>query len=261
MAGVLVTAVVAVAFGTGFTATRALAGSDGVWMRKGDTVVHINGPSARFDAVVADHPVRLASSAKDPLEVVQTPDGKVYTANPLTGRVYRIDLGTMGPDQGTVGSAVLVSGGKAFLVDPKAGTITPADPQTGAPGKSIRVPGPIASQAIGPDAVAYVGQKDGSVTTVRGGKVHTARVAPPGATIDVSAVGDQPVAVDVTNGGPSAERLGGVLAHDPAARWHRRCPSHGSEPARGSALVGERRHPGVGRPVNRAVHNGPSAGW
>lgn len=200
MAGILVTAVVAVAFGTGFTATRALAGNDGVWMRKGDTIVHINGPSARYDAVVADHPVRLASSAKDPLVVVQTPDGKVYTANPLTGRVYRIDLGTMGPDQGTAGSAVLVSGGKAFVVDPKAGTITPADPQTGAPGKSIRVPGPIASQAIGPDGIAYVGQKDGSVTTVRGGKVHTARVAPPGATLDVSAVGDQPVAVDVANG-------------------------------------------------------------
>ena len=73
LAGVLVGAVLAVAFGTGYSATRALSSDGSAWLRKGDTIVHINGPSRRFDATVADSPVALAAATSDPLEVVEDP--------------------------------------------------------------------------------------------------------------------------------------------------------------------------------------------
>ncbi|MGH8919144.1 MAG: hypothetical protein ACRD0H_12600, partial [Actinomycetes bacterium] len=155
LAGVIVAAAVAVAFGTGFTVTKTLTNDGSAWMRKGDTIVHVNGPSARFDAVVGDRPMALAASARDQLEVVQSPDGQVYTADPATHRVFKVDLGTMTPQPGPAGSAVLANGAKAYVVDRRNGTDTPVVPKTLAPGPALRVPGAIASQAIGPDGVAY----------------------------------------------------------------------------------------------------------
>jgi beta-lactam-binding protein with PASTA domain len=192
--------VLAVAFGTGYTATRALTNDDSAWLRKGDTVVYVNGPSGRFEAVVSDHPVALASSPLDPLEVVQDAAGQVYTADPVTHRVYMVDLDTMTPQPGPAGTAVLANSAGAFVVNSSARTITPVDPQTLAPGAPIKIPGPIASQTLAPDGTAYVGQTDGAVTSVTNGRAHTVRVAPPNASLDVTVVGSQPAAVDVTTG-------------------------------------------------------------
>ncbi|MGI8752091.1 MAG: hypothetical protein ACR2MN_07225 [Acidimicrobiales bacterium] len=103
--GLVVVIVGAVTFATGYTTTRALTGDDSAWLRKGVTIAHINGPSARFDAAVSDQPLRLASSASDPVQVVQDPDGQVYTADRATRKIFRMDLATMTPLPGPSGPA------------------------------------------------------------------------------------------------------------------------------------------------------------
>ena len=200
VAAFVVGAVALVGFGTGYRATRALTNDDSAWLRKGDTIVHINGPSARYDAVVADKPVPVAASASDPLEVVQEPDGQVYTADPLTHRVYQIDLDGMTPVPGPNGTSVLAAGNVAYIVDRGNRTLTSVNPRTMAPGATIRIPGEMTGQAIAPSGTAYVGEADGTVTTVTAGKAVTVPVAPRRSALEVTVVGSEPVAVDVTDG-------------------------------------------------------------
>src|SRR5580704_4302876 len=90
LVGLLLVAILAAAFGTGYRATRSLTNDQSAWLRKGVTIAHVNGPAGRDDAVVADQPVALAHAVSDQLEVVQEPDGEVYTADPVTHRVFRI---------------------------------------------------------------------------------------------------------------------------------------------------------------------------
>ncbi len=193
---VIVAAVMAVAFGTAYKTTRAVAVDDSAWLRKGVTIAHINGPAGREDAVVSDHPQAVAGALGDPLEVVQEPNGQLYTADPRTGKVFRIDLNTMTPQRGPVGTAVLAAGSKVFVVNGSAQTVTAVDPQTLVPGKPVHLPGPVASQAIAPNGTVYVGETDGKVTAVNGGQPQTTQVAPAGDPLSVAVVGSTPIAVD-----------------------------------------------------------------
>lgn len=197
---VVIAGILAVTFATGYTATRALSGDDSAWLRKGVTIAHINGPSARYDAVVGDHPAQLAASATDPLQVVQEPNGQVYTADPATRKTFRIDLGTMTPEPGPAGTGVLAAGSAVYIVDRAARTVTPVNPQTLAPGRPIPIPAPIASQTIAANGTVYIGQTDGAVTVIKGTQPTTLQVAPQGDPLDVTVVGTQPAAVDLVAG-------------------------------------------------------------
>ncbi|MBO0714963.1 MAG: hypothetical protein J2P59_09405, partial [Acidimicrobiales bacterium] len=200
VAALVVVAAAVVAFGTGYRSTRALTNDESAWLRKGDTIVHINGPSARYDAVVSDKPNPIADAASDPLEVVQDQGGKVYTADPLTHKVYEIQLDRMTPVPGPNGTSVLAAGKVAYILDRAKRTLTAVNPKTMAPGATIRIPGPITGQAIAPNGTVYIGQSDGSLTIVSHGKAHTAQIAPKHSSLEVTMVGGRPVAVDVTHG-------------------------------------------------------------
>ncbi len=200
LAGGLVAAIAGVTFATGYTSTRALAKDDSAWLRKGVTIAHINGPSARYDAVVADGTNAVASSPSDPLDVVQEPNGQVYTADPVTHRVFRVDLNTMAPQPGPAGTAVLASGSSVYVVDGAARTVTAVNPQTLAPGRSISLPAPVASSSIASDGTVYVGETNGAVSSVRDGQVHTVDLGRPGEAMTVTVVGGQPAAVDAAAG-------------------------------------------------------------
>ena len=110
LVGVLSVTILSVAFGAGYKATKSLTNDQSAWLSKGVTIAQVNGPAAREDAVVADQPVALAHAVSDQLEVVQEPDGAVYTADPVTRQVFRIDLTTMTPGPATAGQAVLAAG-------------------------------------------------------------------------------------------------------------------------------------------------------
>ena len=201
LAGVLVAAVAGVAFGTGYTTTKAVATDDSAWLQKGDTIVQVNGPAGRFDAVVADKPTALASSVRDRLEIVETPDGQVFAADPVTHKIYKVDLSTMAPQTvGAAGTNVLAAGSSHFVVNATNGTVTSFNPNTLALSQPITVPGGVASAAITPSGVAYIGSNDGSVTIIDHGTPHTIQVAPKRHPIDVSVVGDKPVAIDTITG-------------------------------------------------------------
>ena len=201
MAAVLVVAVVGVAFGTGYSATRALSSDGSAWLRKGDTIVHINGPSLRYDATVANRPVALAAAPSDPLEVVQDPSGQVFVADPVSHKVYEIDLSSMAPQPvGQAGSAVLASSGAHYVVAPAKSAVIPFNPQNLALAAPIHIPGGIAGSAIASDGVAYIGSNAGTVTVISGGRAHTAPVGAQSQPIDVTLVGTQPVAIGTTDG-------------------------------------------------------------
>ena len=201
MAGVLVVAVVAVAFGTGYSATRALSSDGSAWLRKGDTIVHINGPSLRYDATVADRPVALAAATSDPLEVVQDPGGQVFVADPVSHKVYEIDLSSMEPQPvGQAGSAVLASSGAHYVVAPAKSAVIPFNPRNLALAAPIHIPGGIAGSAIASNGVAYIGSNAGTVTVISGGGAHTAPLGTQSQPIDVTVVGTQPVAIGTTDG-------------------------------------------------------------
>lgn len=201
MAGVLVLGVLALAFGTGYTATQAVSNDDSAWLQKGDTVVQINGPSARFDAVVANQPVSLAAQINDRLEVIEDPNGQVYVADPSSHDVYQIDLSTMEPESlGSPGTSVLAAASSHYVVDAPSGTVREFDPKTLALAAPLKIPGGIASSAVAPSGTAYIGSDNGSVTEITGDKASTFPIASRGQQMDVSVVGSQPVAVDVTDG-------------------------------------------------------------
>ncbi|MDQ2839379.1 MAG: hypothetical protein M3Y89_18590, partial [Actinomycetota bacterium] len=197
---VIVGAVLAVTFATGYTTTRALTGDDSAWLRKGVTIAHINGPSARFDAAVSDQPLRLASSASDPVQVVQDPDGQVYTADRATRKIFRMDLATMTPLPGPSGTGVLAAGSTVYIVDRTLRTLTPVDQQLHPIGRPIPLPAPIESETIAGDGTVYIGQNDGAVTIVKARRPQTVQVAPKGDPLIVTVVGTRAVAVDPQNG-------------------------------------------------------------
>jgi hypothetical protein len=201
MAGVLVLAVVFVALGTGYATTKAVVGDDSAWLQKGDTVVQVNGPSRRYDAVVADHPMALAASDKDQLQVNEDPTGQVYVANAASHDVYKINLNTMEPQSiATPGTGVLAAANAHYVVDASSGVVRKFNPQTLALSAPVKVPGGIASSAIAPDGTAYVGSDTGSVTEVTAGHPQTVSVTAKTQQVGVSVVGTQPVAVDDGDG-------------------------------------------------------------
>ncbi|MDQ2726021.1 MAG: hypothetical protein M3Y36_11080, partial [Actinomycetota bacterium] len=195
---VIVAAVLAVTFATGYTTTRALTGDDSAWLRKGVTIAHINGPSARYDAAISG--VRLAASASDQVQVVQDPDGQVYTADPATRKIFRMDLATMTALPGPSGTGVLAAGSTMYIVDRTLRTLTPVDAQLHAIGPPIHIPAPIQSETIASDGTVYVGQQDGAVTIVRNRRAQTVQVAPKGDALWVTVVGTRAEAVDPQNG-------------------------------------------------------------
>jgi hypothetical protein len=201
MAGVLVLAVVFVALGTGYATTKAVVGDDSAWLQKGDTVVQINGPSRRYDAVVANHPVALAASDKDQLQVTEDPTGQVYVANATAHTVYKVNLNTMEPQSiAAPGTGVLATAKAHYVVDASSSVVRDLNPQTLALSAPVKIPGGIASSAISPTGTAYIGSDDGSVTEVTAGHSQTFSVAAKSQQMGVSVVGTEPVAVGSSDG-------------------------------------------------------------
>lgn len=199
LAGVLVGGVAVVAFGTGFTTAKVLSPSDTVWMQKGYTITEINAPARHYEATVPDTPTKLAAKVQDPLQIVQNPGSpnKVIAVDPNTKKVYQIDPSTDVPQalpgQGT---DVLANGGVYYVADRANSTLRLFNQQTGDFGAPITVPGGIASATITSKGVVYIGSDNGSVTTIDNGTPHTQSVGKNGDEIEVSIVGNQPIAID-----------------------------------------------------------------
>ena len=246
MAAFVVGAVALVGFGTGYRATRSLTNDDSAWLRKGDTIVHINGPSARYDAVVSDQPTPVADSASDPLEVAQEPNGHVYTADPVTHRVYEIDLDSMTPIPGPNGTSVLASGQVAYIVNRAE-----SNPRLGrSPHHGAGRDHPDSGSDHGPDhrlrwdGLRGPGRRLADDRRRQQGPHCAGRARR--SSLQVTEVGAQPVAVDVTEGRlyPLTSRRSSHLQHHrprrprSAGRGPARTARPGRWLVRGSQLMG-----------------------
>lgn len=186
---------------TAYQSTRLLSGDQSAWLQKGRTIAQINGPSARYEATAADQPMSVAGDASDFLQIVQEANGQVYTVDPRTHRVFRLDLSTMTPTPGPPGTSIIAAGAHVFILDNPRHTLTPANARTLAPGKAIRVPGPVASSAITSNGTVYLGGTNGKVYVVKRGKLTTTTLTSHQGPVDVSVLGGEPVAVMPSTGG------------------------------------------------------------
>ncbi|MFC5823933.1 hypothetical protein [Nonomuraea insulae] len=132
VAAVLVAVLVGVGLflGTGVSSARPKLADVGAWLASAlnGEVVHANGLSGQVDGRVD-----LASAGGQALKVVQDGDN-VLVMDESTGKVSRIDPTQLEVAQtGTLGAGgmqIVMGAGKAYGVDPRAGTVQQLDPLT-----------------------------------------------------------------------------------------------------------------------------------
>ena len=151
-AGVVIIAAVAVAAGTGFSASQALFGDGGGWISKGDSVAHVNTATGGEDATVDQEIVGAAGDQR-----ITTGNGTVTVADAGTGTVSVVDTTTMTApvQQANPGGAGLPAAVPPYLVAGATGyliartSVQPVDPRTlqpaGPPVKIGQVGGAVAS--------------------------------------------------------------------------------------------------------------------
>jgi beta-lactam-binding protein with PASTA domain len=222
-AGVMIVAAVAVAFGTGFTASRTLLADGGAWLSNERTVSHVNSGTGRHDATIEEDLV----DAPGDQEVVTSTSGTAVVDRG-DGTVTTLDTTTMTTEatvslpEGAVG--FVVAGRFGYLVGERV--VQPVDPVT------LRHEKP----------AIEVGQVGGAVATAEGTLVVLDIEA--GTAIEVvDGVGELPVEVSEN---PSPDRLaltavgGRPVVVDTRAGTVRRLRAGGAaeEPIRVEGLAG-----------------------
>lgn len=200
---------VALAFGTGYTASRAVLEEGGAWLSKGRTVTHVNAATGLADAVVDEDMVPSPGAQS----VVQTA-GTVAVVDSTTTTVTAVDTTTMtsGPSHQAAAGPVeyVVAGGRGYVVTGSG--VQPVSTTTmQAEGPPIRV-----SEAAGAVAtssgVAVLDAGAGTVVEIEGTRAALpVRVAKPGGDVLLTAVGGRPVVVDLDAGTVRRVKAGGAL--------------------------------------------------
>lgn len=201
----------ALAFGTGYTASRAVLGDAGAWLSKGRTVTHVNAATGVADAVVD---AELVPTAGDQ-SVVQT-STTLAVVDTTSSTVTAVDTTTMapGPTNRPPGGSgpldYLVVGDRGYLIG--ATSVQPVSTLTlepdGPPVEVGRAAGVVATSA---GTVVVLDGDAGTVVELDGGRASLpVRVARPGPSLQLTAVGGQPVVVDAAAGTVRRVRAGGA---------------------------------------------------
>ncbi|HET7488104.1 MAG TPA: PASTA domain-containing protein [Acidimicrobiales bacterium] len=211
IAAAVVVAAAVVAFGTGYTASRAVLGDGGAWLSKGRTVTHVNAATGQPDATV-DHDLVPDAGSQS---VVQTPSS-VAVVDPTTTTVSTVDTATMAPGatrEGKEGEPLdyVVLGDRGYVVTGRAVQAVSAltlDP-VGPPVEVGQVGGVVATSS---GSVVVLDGRAGTVIELAGGRASLpVRVAPPGPDLQLTAVGGLAVVVDSTAGTVRRVGTGGAL--------------------------------------------------
>ncbi|KLL11325.1 hypothetical protein FrCorBMG51_11945 [Protofrankia coriariae] len=198
-------AVLAVAVGVGYTATRPFLDDGSTYAANGYTLTHLNGETGQADAT-ARQPI---ATGQEKVQVIPSPDGQVIVHNRNTDTVQSFDGATLTPNAPPVsiprGSAfdsvevgVTRSGG--YVVNRKTDSVeTIGTPQRGP--TRIAIPDGILAQAeasgsvqVPVDDSVWVLTKKNSVAEVTGGRV--ARTVPfDGSPVGLTVADGHPVVV------------------------------------------------------------------
>ncbi|AQZ65396.1 unnamed protein product [[Actinomadura] parvosata subsp. kistnae] len=181
--------------GTGVSSARPKLSDVGAWLASAlnGEVVHANGLSGQVDARVD-----LASAGGQELKVVQDGD-TVLVMDESTGKVSRIDPTQLEVAQtgslGAGGMQIVMGAGKAYGIDPRAGTVQQLDPLTvdtiGAP---IALKPPLGAAGIDKNGTLWVPvPEEGTLVQVNG--------AQQGKAVTVGEPGD-PLTLTMASGVP-----------------------------------------------------------
>ncbi|MER6942875.1 hypothetical protein ABT294_02515 [Nonomuraea sp. NPDC000554] len=233
LALVVVLTGVAVFVSTGVSSARPKLADVGAWLASAlnGEVVHANGLSGQVDGRVD-----LASAKSDPLKVVQ--DGtSVLVVNESTGEVSRIDPTQLDvaqtKDVGAGGTQLTMGAGKAYAVDPKAGTVQQMDPTSLATvGAPITLKPPLGQAGIDKNGTLWVPVPgDGTLAQINGAQQgKPVSVGEPGDPLTLTMAGGVPL---VTNAASASAMVIGPTG----ARLTVSLPSTVTEAGRGGMLV------------------------
>ncbi|MBF8194371.1 hypothetical protein ITP53_53695, partial [Nonomuraea sp. K274] len=197
VAGVLAAVLVgaAIFMGTGVSSARPKLSDVGAWLASAlnGEVVHANGLSGQVDGRVD-----LASAEGEPLKVVQDGDN-VLVVDESTGKVSRIDPTQLEVAQTNTLSAggmqIVMGAGKAYGLDPRAGTVQQLDPLTvDMIGTAITLKAPLGQAGIDKNGTLWVPvPEEGTLVQVNG--------AQRGKAVTVGEPGD-PLTLTIANGVP-----------------------------------------------------------
>ncbi|MBB5778864.1 hypothetical protein [Nonomuraea jabiensis] len=208
VAGALVAVLVGVGLflGQGVSSARPKLSDVGAWLGSAlnGEVVHANGLSGQLDGRVD-----LASAEGEPLKVVQ--DGNNVLVMDSTGKVGRIDPTQLEVAQtntlGAGGMQIVMGGGKAYGIDPRAGTVQQLDPLTVSTiGSPLTLKAPLGQAGLGKDGTLWVPvPEEGTLVQVQDGRqVKAVTVGEPGDPLTLTLANGAPL---VTNSAAASAML------------------------------------------------------
>jgi beta-lactam-binding protein with PASTA domain len=216
-AAAVVAAAVAVSFGTGFSASRAVLGDGGAWLSKGRTIAHVNAatgtPDAEVDADLVDEP--------GDQQIVRWSEG-VAVVDTAGDEAAPVDTATMTPEaevglpDGAGRPGLVVAGDHGYMVG--ADTVQPVDPATLQPtGDAVRFGRIGGAVATAEETLAVLDTEDGTVVEIDGGVAQLPVEVTAGGDADggadrlaLSAVSGRPYVVDSDAGTVRRLRPGGA---------------------------------------------------
>ncbi|MFC4006049.1 hypothetical protein ACFOY2_02365 [Nonomuraea purpurea] len=216
MAGIVAAALVAVLVGvalfvgTGVSSARPKLADVGAWLASAlnGEVVHANGLSGQVDGRVDLASAKQGAKQGEALKVVQDGDN-VLVVDESTGKVSRIDptqlevaqTGTLGAG----GTQIVMGAGKAYGIDPRAGTVQQLDPLTvDTIGAAIALKAPLGQAGIDKNGTLWVPvPEEGTLVQVNG--------AQQGKAVTVGEPGD-PLTLTIAGGTPFVTNSAGASA-------------------------------------------------
>lgn len=175
LALVVLAAVTAVAFGTGYRASRAALGDGGAYLQKQEKVVHVNADNRDVDAQTAKN----LANGRQTLEVVQVRPGAVFVVNNDTGEVSELPTDTLAPrlverrpdSKGKV--AVVAGGGSTYLVDAERGTVDQLEQKNGPQRRPVPTPVRVEQAVVDADGTAWAyAPESGELVEITDGTVR-----------------------------------------------------------------------------------------
>ena len=239
MAGLVALALVAVLtgigffLGTGVSSARPKLADIGAWLASAlnGEVVHANGMSGQVDGRVD-----LAAAKGDELKVVQ--DGNsVLVVDESTGQVSRIDPTQLEVAQskslGAGGMQLVMGAGKAYAIDPRAGTVQQVNPLTvDTIGAAITLKAPLGQAGIDKNGTLWVPvPKEGTLAQING--------AQQGKAVTVGEPGD-PLTLTMADGVPlvtNSAAASAMVIGPTGTRLTVSLPSTVTEAGRGGMLM------------------------
>ncbi|QXC61370.1 PASTA domain-containing protein [Aquihabitans sp. G128] len=200
----LVAGTLALAFGTGYVANKAVFTGSSAWLSQGKDVALVSASGGAPQQRLEGAPEGVVVQDADGSFHIEAGDGAGATGAGTKVSHYGADGSTQlaGEIQAGPGATVVTGGDAAWVVDPDAETVSPIEPGSyRSKGAPVKVPGLI-GRAMTTDGDLWVLTRDGDVARVDGRSLvdreHLDLRSPAKATLAV--VGDRPVVVDPTAG-------------------------------------------------------------